>query len=241
MSKENGQGKDQSPLEKRSTALNRILKTRINRVRAEFPLVPEDARSAVRLKGALAVLEKPLAGKGGLFWIAESIHAETEDLEDQLRTTLFTGAASELTSCALGYPAKLALDQFDEKDSDLWKQRYQTEEDFLFRLYEDRKEVEKKVYSNYKTSAILDLLRTNEFAVALKAKEREAYFDKIAHQRASENCGITTDDNSASEIVCKRFPIELEYLQGAVEANEQSHGFNDITLINTPAVQAKAG
>jgi len=205
---------------------------RMRQAQEKFPLVPEDAIREMQLTGRIAVLTTAISAQDGLMGIAENIHADTPDLEDQLRTGLFTGAAASLTDCVLGYPDAT---NFDQRDDQVWIDHFGRQETYLHTLYKDRQKIDSGIYRDDMAEA-LKLINAIEYILHLEKSRKPSndYIELIAKMRTKFNCGLP-DIPVDRSFFDARFAIEKDYIIDAVEANEASHGRKDLTHANSPS------
>lgn len=215
-----------------------FIASRLRKTQLEFPLIHEDARTEMRLKGQISVLSASFNQAGdGLFSIAEGVEAPTSDQKEQLVTSLFEGAATELTNCILGYPKGKKI---DPKDDMLWNKHYQSEENYLHRLYKDRKEIKNKNYYAHGPAAALDLLNIIEYAVSINGTTRDNYINRTAQGRATTCMGKELDKIYA-ELIWRRVDEEKKYLTSAIESNLKSHGSKDVSVLDSPSYNFDEG
>ncbi len=199
-----------------------------NKKRMEkYPLLPDTANQIYRIHGALAILEHSLYDTDGLMSMAENVSEATEDLGDQARTALYVGAAREMTGWVLGYADSAAV---PSQDDTLWKERYQTEENYFHDLYDARKKIPNKKFIKYEGETIHMTLFL-EYATSLKTKDREVYINREADERARYNLGIAESDISDPEPLANWTRREKAYIEDALEKHKASHGRKDFTML----------
>lgn len=198
------------------------------KAREKYPLISKSERSKYQLEGGILISDFPLASKGGLMEALESIPEKSENIRDQIKSALITGAASELAGIVLGDPGNIRR---VDKDQKLWLERFNIEETYLFKLLEDREKVIPHIYDEKKEAAVISLNRIIEYANTLNDEKRMDYLKKIAKDRAIEGLGIMNEEKADEAIVAHREKMELEYLLGAVEPNRLSHGRKNLSEI----------
>ncbi|MDO8269631.1 MAG: hypothetical protein Q7T54_03110 [Candidatus Levybacteria bacterium] len=202
------------------------------KIQEKYPLVPKDAGEEVLLKGRISVLTSAISSENGLMSIAENLSAATPDLSDQLRTNLFIGAAASLTDCVLGNPDMYG---FDERDQNVWNDRFNREEKYLHDLFEERQKIDDKLY-RYGPSETLQILNAIEYALYLEdnGESSENYIDSISKSRAKLNLGLA-DIPIENDQFDRRYQIEKDYICDAIEANEASRGRKNLTHQDSPS------
>jgi hypothetical protein len=203
-----------------------FVKKRNEKVEEKYPLSDNIKRNKLLKIGRLSILLYPLDHKEGILSLAKNIEADSDDLLEQYKTALFTGAAAEIASCILGYPDNT---DFDETDSQLYSERFEEEIDYLLFLSEKIKGIKGGLRMNYGPSAAFDLVSIIEHATSIPRKDRHIYLAKSARRRIDNIFGKAVDVVLFKELLEK----DVKYLESAIDTNRKSHGRKDVSYIES--------
>lgn len=217
---------------KPSSELLRLTEKQAKRAKAKYeqavekyPLLSDKLNDIYRMHGSMVILQHALYAPLGLMYTAERAEQPTEDLNEQTRVSLFTGAAREMAGWVLGYPESADTPPEDEK---LWSDRFEIEEKYFHGLFEARKEIPNKKFIRYEGET-MHMVLFLEFAESMKAKEREVYINREADERARYNLGIADSEIYDEEFLKDWTRVEKTYIEDALKRHGASHGRKDIT------------
>lgn len=192
----------------------------------KYPLLSDRVSDVYRIHGSMVILDHALYAPLGLMDAAERAEHPTEDLNEQARTNLFTGAAREMAGWVLGYPESADVPLENEK---LWNDRFEIEEKYFHGLFETRKEIPNKKFIKYEGET-MHMVLFLEFAESMKAKERESYVNREADERARYNLGVADSEVFDEEFLKDWTRVEKTYIEDALRRHGASHGRKDITI-----------
>lgn len=200
------------------------------RVKKQFPLLSPEVSDHTREFGELLVSEHSLSAPQGLLYVAEDVHERTEDLNDQVRTHLFTGASRALTNAVF---SEIGIIQPTEMNQAEWRERFQYVYDYLKKLFEDRKKIEHKTYHKG-PNATVDLLQRLEYADTLAADYQSKYIDTTAREKAIENLGVREEDLEKYETeIAERTTEEKAYYHDGLEKYKRSEGKKRLSYLDS--------